>query len=130
MKKQTAILFASLLFLISTNAFAGAILFSKKYVGKHPLSGRAVTIEMENEYVQPYLPNPLTLRSELPLVLLKDLNLQLLTRNAIEAVYEIMLNRSNGLEEKIVTTGDCQDVENFILIFPSGMQLKMERAPL
>lgn len=117
---RTLVLLAVGLFALS--AQAGGIGFNERYVGTHPTNGNEVTLTQRDEKFTLNVANTLG-RAE-------DLVLVFVSRNAFEAIFE--LRRRGETPEKhgehianVVTTGDCQIVRDFALVFPSGVQLRM-----
>ena len=113
--------------LLSTSSFAGAILFEKKYVGVNPLSGLTYELRMNERYVgeQPSEGVSLTSKGSFHW---ESLKLHFVSRNIVETIYEIRDEQLGGLVARVVTTGDCQEVKNLMLIQPSGVSIPMKSA--
>ena len=103
-------------------ANAGGISFSRKYEGKHPLTGTKLTFEraeQEGKY-------NLSVENRIGHangVTISDLPVRRDTAHWFDAQFDLT-DSENRKFAKIVTTGDCQHgVASFALVFPSGLQI-------
>ena len=109
---------------VAGTAHAGGIGFAKKYVGKHPLTGTTITFERKDEGI--------SLNVDRTLGNVDGLSLRPISRDSFETVFRLQTGKEDekgDLVARVVTTGDCQIVERFALIFPSGLSAVMTAVP-
>ncbi len=107
-----------LLAVFSIQAFAGGIAFNGPLIGTNPLTGRQLVFEATGG-IGPGRVVPFKLNGQ-------SGTLSMVSRNSDPDIGETILSVNLGGEVmRAVLSGDCQIVENMVLILPSGAQVSL-----
>ena len=118
--------FALLTLVFGITAHAGGIGFKSSYVGTHPISGGALTLTFNEDRTHA------SFSAERSIGRGQDLKVNQKYRDLthwVDAVYTLNDSESGKLVAQIIITGDCQEVQNLVLKFNSGVLAKLTAVP-
>ena len=114
---------ALIMILACSSVFAGGLSFEGIFKGIHPLTNKEVVADFESEGEYGNYKHILTLDERTKL----KMNLKGDVFNPVERTLKLLTQTGDHQYGKVVTSAECQNVEHFLIILNSGLQIKMSK---